>query len=48
MARVVQALSQKGINIIRTADSHTSISCLVKEDELKKAVEALHDAFLLG
>jgi len=48
MAKVVGALAKRGINIERTADSHTSISCLVKEEDLKIAVEALHDAFLLG
>lgn len=48
MARVVGALAKNRVKIVRTADSHTSISCLVLEADLKKAVEALHDAFLLS
>lgn len=48
MARVVGALAKNGIRITRTADSHTSISCLIEEANLEKAVGALHDAFLLS
>ncbi|MFA6694830.1 MAG: ACT domain-containing protein, partial [Bacillota bacterium] len=47
MAQVVGALAKNNIEIIRTVDSHTSISCLVKEEDLKEATKALHDAFLL-
>lgn len=47
MAQVVEALAKHDIEIIRTADSHTSISCLVKTEELEDAVRALHEAFLL-
>ena len=46
-AKIVTALSQKGIGILQSADSHTTIWVLVKEEDLIKAVNALHDEFLL-
>ncbi|ANB57442.1 aspartate kinase, monofunctional class [Anoxybacillus sp. B7M1] len=47
-AKIVTALSEKGIQILQSADSHTTIWVLVKEEDLKKAVNALHDAFHLS
>ncbi len=47
VAKIVTALSQKGIGILQSADSHTTIWVLVKEEQLIKAVNALHDEFLL-
>jgi aspartate kinase len=47
-AKIVGALSEQGIQILQSADSHTTIWVLVKEDDLKKAVNALHDAFELS
>ncbi|WP_409294329.1 aspartate kinase [Peribacillus sp. SCS-26] len=46
-ARIVTALSEKGISILQSADSHTTIWVLVKEADLVEAVNALHDAFRL-
>ncbi len=46
-AKIVNALSEKGIAILQAADSHTTIWVLVKEDQLSHAVNALHDAFEL-
>ena len=46
-AKIVTALSEKGINILQAADSHTTIWVLVKEEHLVEAVNALHDAFEL-
>jgi len=46
-AKIVNALSEKGITILQAADSHTTIWVLVKEDQLSLAVNALHDAFEL-
>ncbi|MEQ2526538.1 aspartate kinase [Robertmurraya yapensis] len=46
-AKIVSALSEKGIRILQSADSHTTIWVLVKEDDLVTAVNALHDAFQL-
>lgn len=46
-AKIVTALSEKGIRILQSADSHTTIWVLVKEMDLVTAVNALHDAFHL-
>lgn len=48
MARVVDALTEAGIAIYQTTDSHTTISCLIKIDDEAKALRALHDKFSLG
>jgi aspartate kinase len=47
-AKIVTALSEQGIQILQSADSHTTIWVLVKEEDLKKAVNALHEAFHLS
>jgi aspartate kinase len=46
-SKIVSALSEKGIRILQSADSHTTIWVLVKQDDLVLAVNALHDAFQL-
>ncbi|WP_066320687.1 aspartate kinase [Bacillus sp. FJAT-29814] len=46
-SKIVTALSDKGIRILQSADSHTTIWVLVKQDDLAKSVNALHDAFHL-
>jgi aspartate kinase len=46
-AKIVTALSEKGIGILQSADSHTTIWVLVKEENLVEAVNSLHDAFQL-
>ncbi|TMJ08554.1 MAG: aspartate kinase [Bacillati bacterium ANGP1] len=48
MARVVKALHDAGTEILQTADSHTTISCLVWREQLQRALAALHDEFGLG
>ena len=45
-AKIVQALHEEGIMILQSADSHTTIWVLVKESEMKAAVNALHRTFL--
>ncbi|MGM9928807.1 MAG: aspartate kinase [Bacillus sp. (in: firmicutes)] len=47
MAKIVTALSEKGISILQAADSHTTIWVLVNAEHLTEAVNALHDAFKL-
>ncbi len=47
-SKIVTALSERGIQILQSADSHTTIWVLVKEEHLKEAVNALHDAFQLA
>lgn len=47
MSRLVEALTEKNIAIYQTTDSHTTISCLIKREFEKEALNALHDAFKL-
>lgn len=46
-SKIVTALSDQGIRILQSADSHTTIWVLVKQDDLVKSVNSLHDAFQL-
>ncbi|MDF2904182.1 MAG: aspartate kinase [Bacillus sp. (in: firmicutes)] len=46
-SKIVTALSEKEIRILQSADSHTTIWVLIKQQDLVKAVNALHDAFQL-
>ncbi|MGE5484234.1 MAG: aspartate kinase [Ignavibacteriales bacterium] len=48
MARVAEAMAAAGVEIIQTADSHMTISCLVPSEHLEGAARALHDKFELG
>ena len=48
MASVVQALHGAGVDILQTADSHTTISCLVPREEMERALRALHNEFGLA
>lgn len=47
MATVVEGLTAAGVEILQTADSHVTISCLVEGSQLRTAVQALHQAFRL-
>ena len=47
-SKIVTALSDRGIQILQSADSHTTIWVLVKEEDMNNAVNALHQAFNLG
>lgn len=47
MAMIVEALSEEGIEILQSADSHTTIWCLVREEYMTKAVRSLHSKFKL-
>lgn len=48
MARIVETLDEQDVEILQTADSHTTIWVLVRESDLHKSVRALYDAFGLG
>ncbi|MDQ7844869.1 MAG: aspartate kinase, partial [Armatimonadota bacterium] len=48
MARVVRALHGAGVDILQTADSHTTISCLVAREQMEQALRTLHDEFGLA
>jgi aspartate kinase len=47
-SRIVQSLTEGGIQILQSADSHTTIWVLISRDHLKDAVNALHQVFELG
>ena len=46
VANIVDALEEKNIDVLQTADSHTTIWCLIKEDNVNEAIQILHDIFL--
>lgn len=48
MAAMAEYLSAAGVDVLQTADSHTTISVLVSATDADTAVEALHDGFGLG
>jgi aspartate kinase len=48
MARLATALAEAGVAILQTSDSHYSISCLVKSEQMETAARALHAQFGLG
>ncbi|MCZ2490751.1 aspartate kinase [Dellaglioa carnosa] len=45
-SKIVTALAENDINILQTTDSYTTIWILVQQDDLKTAVNALHEVFL--
>ncbi|ASF39516.1 aspartate kinase [Halobacillus halophilus] len=47
-AKIVQSLTDSGIQILQSADSHTTIWVLIKEEDLVQAVNALHESFQLN
>ena len=48
MYKVVEAMAENDIPILQSGDSYTNIWCLVRKEDMKKAVQALHDKFKLG
>lgn len=48
MADMVEALSDAGVRILQSADSHTTIWVLVNKEDMVPAVQALHKKFKLG
>jgi len=48
MYRVVQALVDRGVEIIHSTDSNITISVLVPEADAKSAEQSIHDRFRLG
>lgn len=45
MAQILEALIQEDISILQSADSHTTIWILVPEEDMVRAVQALHRQF---
>jgi aspartate kinase len=48
MARMVRGLQKKQISIFHSTDSHINIACLVKQDDMCEALQALHEEFELA
>lgn len=48
MARIIKKLNEVNVEILQTADSLSTITCLIKEKALEKAVCALHEEFELN
>lgn len=46
MAKIIKALKTNNIEVLQTADSHTTIWCLVDSKEADKAVNIIHDTFM--
>lgn len=47
-SRIVQALTEQGVQILQSADSHTTIWVLIRSQDVFKAVNALHEEFDLS
>lgn len=45
MARILRVLYKEGIEVLQTADSHTTIWCLVRSAEAVRAINSLHKEF---
>ena len=45
---LIKHLLDAGVDVLQSADSHTTISALVHERDAETAVRALHDGFRLG
>ncbi len=48
MAKMVRGLQQAKIAIYHSTDSHINIACLVRQDDMCGALQALHEEFHLG
>ncbi|MGL5329401.1 MAG: aspartate kinase [Peptostreptococcaceae bacterium] len=45
IAKIIRGLAQVGITLLQSSDSYTSVSCLVKEEDMKATVHAIHTQF---
>ncbi|RKO66340.1 aspartate kinase [Desulfofundulus salinus] len=48
MASIVDALAKENIPILQSSDSHTTIWVLVRQEDMERAVRALHRQFISG
>jgi aspartate kinase len=48
MASIVDALARENIPILQSSDSHTTIWVLVRQEDMERAVQALHREFING
>ena len=47
MSRIMKAFHKAGVEVLQTADSLTTIGCLISEVHVSKAITALHQEFNL-
>lgn len=47
MSRIMKAFHKAGVDVLQTADSLTTIGCLISEEHVSKAITALHQEFNL-
>jgi len=47
MARILKTLTKEKVKVLQTADSHTTIWCLVESKYTEQAINALHNEFKL-
>lgn len=45
--KAIKLLSEQGIEVLQTSDSHTTISCFIKEKDAERAVSILHQGYCL-
>ncbi|MGB9826050.1 MAG: ACT domain-containing protein, partial [Desulfofundulus sp.] len=48
MASIVDALTRENIPILQSSDSYTTIWVLVRQEDMERAVRALHRQFISG
>ncbi|MCT8976807.1 aspartate kinase [Clostridium sp. CX1] len=48
MAKILKILARERIDVLQTADSHTTIWCLVESKNAERAINSLHRDFKLG
>ncbi|GFZ29623.1 aspartokinase [Clostridium zeae] len=46
MAKIIRTLDDNNIEVLQTADSHTTIWCLIHSFDVEKAINVLHKAFM--
>ncbi|HSV31802.1 MAG TPA: aspartate kinase [Atribacteraceae bacterium] len=47
MALLMEALEEIGVEILQTGDSHITISCLLRAQDMERAIQVLHQKFEL-
>lgn len=48
MAKILKPLAKKNIEVLQTADSHSTIWCLVESEYAQTAINSLHKEFTLN
>ncbi|AKA69895.1 aspartate kinase [Clostridium scatologenes] len=48
MAKILKSLLMNNVEVLQTADSHTTIWCLVEDKDADNAINSLHSEFKLG